>query len=54
MSTIGEESDESREVQEMLLALAKAVANATAALVLKAKNIAETCEDPASKNKGKH
>lgn len=29
----------------MLLALAKAVANTTAALVLKAKNIAATCKD---------
>lgn len=35
----------------MLLALAKAVANTTAALVLKAKNIAATCEDSATQNR---
>jgi talin len=45
LSTIGEESVESRELQDMLLALAKAVANTTAALVLKAKSIAAECED---------
>lgn len=35
----------------MLLALAKAVANTTAALVLKAKNIAATCEDSTTQNR---
>lgn len=35
----------------MLLSLAKAVANTTAALVLKAKNIAATCDDQQTQNK---
>lgn len=51
MTTIGEEDDSNRELQDMLLALAKAVANTTAALVLKAKNIAATCEDSATQNR---
>ena len=37
-------------LQEMLLALAQAVANASAALVLKAKNIASQCPDTATQN----
>lgn len=52
LSTIGEESDESRELHDMLLALAKAVANTTAALVLKAKSIASECDDEATRTKG--
>ncbi|KAL0113705.1 hypothetical protein PUN28_012676 [Cardiocondyla obscurior] len=51
LTTIGEEDDSNRELQDMLLALAKAVANTTAALVLKAKNIAATCEDSATQNR---
>ncbi|XP_070163666.1 talin-2 isoform X5 [Polyergus mexicanus] len=51
LTTIGEEDDSNRELQDMLLALAKAVANTTAALVLKAKNIAATCEDSAIQNR---
>ncbi|XP_015597713.1 talin-1 isoform X2 [Cephus cinctus] len=51
LTTIGEENDSNRELQDMLLALAKAVANTTAALVLKAKNIAATCEDSTTQNK---
>ncbi|OAD56745.1 Talin-2 [Eufriesea mexicana] len=51
LTTIGEENDANRELQDMLLALAKAVANSTAALVLKAKNIAATCEDSATQNR---
>ncbi|XP_066588503.1 talin-1 isoform X2 [Prorops nasuta] len=51
LTTIGEESDSSRELQDMLLALAKAVANTTAALVLKAKNIAATCDDSPTQNR---
>ncbi|XP_061940101.1 talin-1 isoform X4 [Apis cerana] len=51
LTTIGEENDSNRELQDMLLALAKAVANSTAALVLKAKNIAATCEDSATQNR---
>lgn len=51
LTTIGEENDSNRELQDMLLALAKAVANTTAALVLKAKNIAATCEDSATQNR---
>jgi talin len=50
--TIGEESTESRELQDMLLGLAKAVANTTACLVLKAKNVAADCEDECTRNKG--
>lgn len=49
--TIGEETEEGKETQEMLLSLAKVVANATAALVLKAKNIAATCEDQQTQNR---
>ncbi|XP_029174486.1 talin-1 isoform X3 [Nylanderia fulva] len=51
LTTIGEEDDSNRELQDMLLALAKAVANTTAALVLKAKNIAATCEDSITQNR---
>uniref|UniRef100_A0A182IW98 Uncharacterized protein n=1 Tax=Anopheles atroparvus TaxID=41427 RepID=A0A182IW98_ANOAO len=51
LSTIGEESVESRELHDMLLSLAKAVANTTAALVLKAKAIAGVAEDEATRNK---
>ena len=52
LSTIGEDSEESRELHDMLLALAKAVANTTAALVLKAKSIASECDDEATRTKG--
>ncbi|GAB0095550.1 talin-1 [Sergentomyia squamirostris] len=51
LSTIGEESPESRELHDMLLALAKAVANTTAALVLRAKSIAASVEDDDTRNK---
>ncbi|XP_051170651.1 talin-1 isoform X3 [Leptopilina boulardi] len=53
LTTIGEEDDSNRELQDMLLALAKAVANTTAALVLKAKKIAKTFDenDDASQNR---
>ncbi|XP_035784770.1 talin-2-like isoform X2 [Anopheles albimanus] len=51
LSTIGEESIESRELHDMLLSLAKAVANTTAALVLKAKSIAAVTEDEATRNR---
>ncbi|XP_053676169.1 talin-2 [Anopheles nili] len=51
LSTIGEESVESRELHDMLLGLAKAVANTTAALVLKAKSIAAVTEDESTRNK---
>ncbi|XP_044738316.1 talin-1 isoform X2 [Chrysoperla carnea] len=51
LTTIGEETEENKEMQDMLLSLAKAVANTTAALVLKAKNIAATCEDQHTQNK---
>ncbi|XP_013778384.1 talin-2-like [Limulus polyphemus] len=49
--TIGEEDAVDKEVQDVLLSLAKAVANATAALVLKAKNVASRCDDPPLQNK---
>lgn len=51
LATIGEDSEENKELQDMLLSLAKAVANTTAALVLKAKNIAATCEDQQTQNR---
>ena len=50
LTTIGEEDGSSRELQDILLSLAKTVANTTAALVLKAKNIAATCEDSPTQN----
>lgn len=37
--------------QDMLMQLAKAVANAAAALVLKAKNVAQNTEDSAQQNR---
>lgn len=49
--TIGEETHENRELQDMLLALAKAVANTTAALVLRAKSVAAECDDEDMRNK---
>lgn len=52
LHTIGEDSNESRELHDMLLGLAKAVANTTAALVLKAKAVAADCEDDSTRNKG--
>ncbi|CRL03205.1 CLUMA_CG016230, isoform B [Clunio marinus] len=51
LQSIGEDSEESRELHDMLLALAKAVANTTAALVLKAKSIASECDDEATRTK---
>lgn len=49
--TIGEEDEADAELQEQLLAAAKQVANATAALVLQAKNVASTCQDQGQQNK---
>ncbi|KAJ9593984.1 hypothetical protein L9F63_014625, partial [Diploptera punctata] len=51
LCTIGQEDEASRELQDILLGLAKVVANTTAALVLKAKNIAATCDDQTTQNK---
>lgn len=51
LNTIGEETPEDRELYDMLLALAKAVANTTAALVLRAKSIARDCDDDDLRNK---
>ncbi|XP_018576944.1 talin-2 isoform X4 [Anoplophora glabripennis] len=51
LATIGEDTVENKELQDMLLSLAKAVANTTAALVLRAKNIASTCEDQQTQNR---
>jgi len=42
LTTIGDEDDETREMQDTLLGLAKGVANTTAALVLRAKSVAGT------------
>ncbi|XP_037034773.1 talin-2 isoform X2 [Bradysia coprophila] len=50
LHTIGEETAENRELHDMLLALAKAVANTTAALVLRGKAIAADCEDDDLRN----
>ena len=49
--TIGEEDVADRERQDLLLGLAKTVANNTAALVLKAKNVASHCEDQHTQNR---
>ncbi|KAK3096284.1 hypothetical protein FSP39_025308 [Pinctada imbricata] len=52
MYSVGETADDMDKMyQETLLALAKAVANATATLVLKAKNVASTAEDQGLQNK---
>lgn len=50
LNTIGEETPENRDIHDMLLALAKAVANTTAALVLRAKSIAADCDDDKKRN----
>ncbi|XP_046684218.1 talin-1 isoform X2 [Homalodisca vitripennis] len=42
LTTIGDEDEETREIQDTLLGLAKGVANTTAALVLRAKSVAGT------------
>ncbi|XP_050295854.1 talin-1 isoform X2 [Anthonomus grandis grandis] len=51
LASIGEDTAENKELQDLLMSLAKAVANTTAALVLKAKNIASTCEDQQTQNR---
>lgn len=53
LGTIGEETVDGKELHDMLLALAKAVANTTAALVLKAKSVAADTDDENLRNKGK-
>lgn len=50
LATIGEDTVDNKELQDMLLSLAKAVANTTAALVLKAKHVAATCGDQPTQN----
>ena len=49
--TIGEEEVADKDRQDVLLGLAKAVANTTAALVLKAKNVASKCPDQTTQNR---
>ena len=49
--TIGEEEVADKGRQDVLLGLAKAVANTTAALVLKAKNVASKCPDQSTQNR---
>ncbi|XP_064472172.1 talin-2-like isoform X2 [Ornithodoros turicata] len=49
--TIGEEDEVDSELQDQLLSAAKQVANATAALVLEAKNVASTCDEQDQQNK---
>lgn len=51
LATIGEDTAENKELQDLLMSLAKAVANTTAALVLKAKNVAASCEDQQMQNR---
>ncbi|CAG9813617.1 unnamed protein product [Phaedon cochleariae] len=51
LASIGEDTVENKELQDLLLSLAKAVANTTAALVLRAKNVASTCEDQQTQNR---
>lgn len=51
LRNIGEEDAIDKEIQDILLGLAKRVANATANLVLKAKNVASKCDDQAHQNK---
>ena len=49
--TIGEEEVADKERQDILLGFAKAVANTTAALVMKAKNVASKCPDQSTQNR---
>lgn len=51
LSNMGDEDEYGREVQDLLLGLAKAVANTTAALVIKAKSVAATCPDQGTQNR---
>ena len=52
MDGVGETAEDlDQAYQETLLALAKAVANATAQLVLKAKNVASTTDDQELQNR---
>ena len=51
LSNLGEEDAVDREVQDILLGLAKAVANTTAALVLQSKSVAANCPDQATQNR---
>ncbi|GFT39672.1 talin-2 [Nephila pilipes] len=51
LRNIGEEDAIDKEIQDILLGLAKRVANATANLVLKAKNVASKCDDTAHQNR---
>ena len=52
MDGVGETAEDlDKAYQETLLALAKAVANATAQLVLKAKNVASTTDDQELQNR---
>ena len=51
LSNLGEEDAVDREVQDILLGLAMAVANTTAALVLQSKSVAANCPDQATQNR---
>lgn len=51
LCNLGEADAVSRELQDILLGLAKAVANTTAALVLNAKAVAASCPDQATQNR---
>jgi len=51
LTNMGDDDEWGRELQDTLLALAKAVANTTAALVLKAKGVAATSPDQATQNR---
>ncbi len=54
IQTIEEPTDESKEFQDILVQLAKAVASSTAHLVLRAKTVSSQCEDQALQDKVIH
>jgi len=51
LSNLGDQDAVDREVLDILLGLAKAVANTTAALVLQSKTVAANCDDQAAQNR---
>ncbi|XP_065576606.1 talin-1-like isoform X2 [Artemia franciscana] len=51
LTAMGDEDAVDREIQDILLGLAKAVANTTAALVLQAKHVAASCPEQVDQNR---
>lgn len=51
LSNLGDQDAVDKEVQDIVLGLAKAVANTTAALVLQAKKVAADCDDQAESDR---